>query len=195
MRILYAFQGTGNGHVSRAREVVPLLRRRVEVEIAVSGNNSEVLLPIPVTHRFHRLSFAFGRRGGIDYWRTLRDLKFPVFGVRFERSIPHDYDLIINDFEPVTAWSAKLGGRRILGTKPRSYLGFPTVQVERTILRSGYFITLRPQVLKLDCTSSPMTLSSALQSFDRRSGTRKLPTMVTSRCIFLPITRISWLSF
>ena len=26
MKILYAIQGTGNGHVSRAREIIPILK-------------------------------------------------------------------------------------------------------------------------------------------------------------------------
>ncbi len=31
MKILYAIQGTGNGHVARAREIVPILQKHYDV--------------------------------------------------------------------------------------------------------------------------------------------------------------------
>ena len=37
MKILFAIQGTGNGHISRAREIVPLLQQYGEVDLLVSG--------------------------------------------------------------------------------------------------------------------------------------------------------------
>ena len=33
MKILYAIQGTGNGHVSRAREIIPVLMKKGQVDI------------------------------------------------------------------------------------------------------------------------------------------------------------------
>ena len=33
MKILYAIQGTGNGHISRAREIIPLLQKYGELDI------------------------------------------------------------------------------------------------------------------------------------------------------------------
>lgn len=36
MKILYAIQGTGNGHVTRAREIVPLLRKNHDIDILIS---------------------------------------------------------------------------------------------------------------------------------------------------------------
>ena len=37
MKILYAVQGTGNGHFSRAQDVIPLLKKKAQVDILVSG--------------------------------------------------------------------------------------------------------------------------------------------------------------
>ncbi|MEY3679000.1 MAG: hypothetical protein RI924_1141 [Bacteroidota bacterium] len=110
MNILYAIQGTGNGHVSRAREILPHLKQHGKIEVLISGTQTDVHLDTPVKYKLHGFGFVFGQRGGVDYWRTLKtmntrrvldDIKnFPVGA----------YDLIINDFEPVTAWACKLKG-------------------------------------------------------------------------------------
>lgn len=111
MKILYAIQGTGNGHLSRAIEMIPALKKRVEVDVLISGIQGDIELPFPVKYHFKGLSFIFGKNGGIDYKKTI--LKNNIFRLISEiRSCPvDDYDLIINDFEPVSAWAAKL--RRI----------------------------------------------------------------------------------
>jgi hypothetical protein len=31
MKILYAFQGTGNGHVARAQEIIPILKNMLRL--------------------------------------------------------------------------------------------------------------------------------------------------------------------
>jgi predicted glycosyltransferase len=41
MKVLYAIQGTGNGHLSRAEDIVPQLRKRCQVDILVSGTQSQ----------------------------------------------------------------------------------------------------------------------------------------------------------
>ncbi len=106
MKILYAIQGTGNGHLARAIEVVPALMNRVEVDILVSGLQGDIDLPFHVKYRFKGLSFFFGKNGGINYWLTLK--KINIFRlIREIRSCPvQEYDLIINDFEPISAWAA-----------------------------------------------------------------------------------------
>ncbi len=109
MKILYAIQGTGNGHLSRARDVIPsLLKNNIELDILISGTQADIQIPYPVKYRLKGLSFIFGKKGGVDMWRTY--IKSNSARLQKEiRSIPvHDYDLIINDFEPVTAWACKL---------------------------------------------------------------------------------------
>jgi hypothetical protein len=48
MKILFGIQGTGNGHISRAREIVPLLQQYGEVDLIVSGTEAEVSLSQPL---------------------------------------------------------------------------------------------------------------------------------------------------
>ena len=67
MRILFAIQGTGNGHISRAREIVPLLQEHGQVDLLISGTQADVALDQPLAYRFHGFSFVFGKRGSVDY--------------------------------------------------------------------------------------------------------------------------------
>lgn len=107
MKILYAIQGTGNGHISRAREIVPLLQQYGELDLLVSGTEAEVTLAQPLKYRLHGASFVFGVNGGVDKWATykimdLRQLWHDMHAIPLKQ-----YDLIVNDFEPVTAWACK----------------------------------------------------------------------------------------
>jgi uncharacterized protein (TIGR00661 family) len=107
VKILYAIQGTGNGHLARAEDVVPVLRQYGQVDLFVSGAQADISLPYPVKYKSKGLSFYFGKHGGVDIMKTflqnsskdvLREIKnFPV----------EDYDVVINDFEPISAWAAR----------------------------------------------------------------------------------------
>jgi uncharacterized protein (TIGR00661 family) len=108
VKILYAIQGTGNGHISRAREIVPLLQQYGELDLLISGTEAEVSLAQPLKYRFHGFSFVFGTKGGVDKWATFKIMNLPRLW-RDMHSLPlKDYDLIINDFEPVSAWACRV---------------------------------------------------------------------------------------
>ncbi len=108
MRILYAFQGTGNGHASRALEIIPFLQKRAEVDVLISGYQCELELPFDIKYKLYGLSFIFGKRGGVDIIETLKKVKSKVLWKEIKSLPVRDYDLIINDFEPVSAWACKL---------------------------------------------------------------------------------------
>jgi uncharacterized protein (TIGR00661 family) len=108
MKILFGIQGTGNGHISRAREIVPLLQQYGEVDLLVSGTQAEVSLSQPLKYQYHGFSFVFGTHGGVDNWATFKIMNLPQLW-RDMHSLPlQQYDLIVNDFEPVSAWACKL---------------------------------------------------------------------------------------
>ena len=48
MKVLYAIQATGNGHVSRANEIIPMLRQKCELDILLSGTQADVGVNYPV---------------------------------------------------------------------------------------------------------------------------------------------------
>ena len=109
MKVLYGIQGTGNGHISRAMDIIPCLAKKVDLDILVSGNQSDIELQYPIKYRKDGLSFIFGKKGGIDLLATLSKLN-PIQFFHDVKELPvHEYSLVISDFEPISAWSAKLG--------------------------------------------------------------------------------------
>lgn len=120
MKILYAIQGTGNGHLSRAGEIIPFLQQKGELDILVSGTESDIRLQWPVKYQLKGLSFVFGKKGGVDILQTykkarLRRLRKEIASVPVEM-----YDIVINDFEPVSAWACKLAGVPCIGLSHQS---------------------------------------------------------------------------
>lgn len=115
MKILYAIQGTGNGHISRAREIVPLLQQHGEVDLLVSGTQADVQLSQEIKYKLHGFSFVFGKKGGVDHYATWKSMNLSKF-IKDMKSLPlADYNLILNDFEPVTAWACKMKGVESVG--------------------------------------------------------------------------------
>lgn len=106
MKILYAVQATGNGHITRAIEIIPHLKMWGKVDVLLSGSESEIELPFKIKYRFKGLSFVFGNNGGVDIWRTYKKLHSLKLW-REIKSLPiQKYDLIISDFEPISCWAA-----------------------------------------------------------------------------------------
>lgn len=110
MKILYAIQGTGNGHIARAEDVVPILRDYGKLDLFVSGAQADIKLPYPVKYKSKGLSFYFGKSGGIDFIKTFkRNSSKDVFNQIKEFPVKK-YDLVINDFEPISAWACRKRG-------------------------------------------------------------------------------------
>lgn len=114
MNILYAIQGTGNGHLSRAKEIIPILQQKGNLDILLSGNQNNLDLELPIKYHVKGLNFAFGKKGGIDFWQTLKKIKIWRFIKEIKQLPVKKYDIIINDFEPVSAWAAKLNNVNII---------------------------------------------------------------------------------
>lgn len=108
MKILYAIQGTGNGHLMRAAELIPAFRAAgISVDVLVSGTQHELHLPFEAKYKVGGLSFVFGKTGGIDYISTLRMLNLPHYLRDVKRLPVTQYDLVVSDFEPVSARAAR----------------------------------------------------------------------------------------
>lgn len=107
MKILYAIQGTGNGHLTRAKEIIPILKEKGDVDILISGSECDIVLEYPITYKLYGLNYTFGKNGGINFWQTFRKVRLFRFFREIKNLPVKNYDLIINDFEPVSAWAAK----------------------------------------------------------------------------------------
>ncbi|MFC2110326.1 glycosyltransferase family protein [Bacteroidota bacterium] len=122
MKVLYAIQGTGNGHLSRAKELIPALKNRVEVDVLISGTQADIELPFKVKYQYNGFSFYFGSKGGIGFYNTAKKNSIVKF-ITEVRSCPvEDYDLVINDFEPISAWACKLKGVNCISLSHQSAL-------------------------------------------------------------------------
>lgn len=114
MKVLYAIQGTGNGHIARAQEIIPILNTKCDLDILISGKESYIQLEHPIKYQLFGLNYTFGKRGGIDFWQTYKKMKLSRFYKEVKNLPVKDYDLVINDFEPVSAWAAKLHNVKIV---------------------------------------------------------------------------------
>jgi uncharacterized protein (TIGR00661 family) len=115
MKILYGIQLTGNGHITRSIKIITALKLAgFDVDIITSGTNSQLKLPFEIKKHFQGLSFFYNKKGGIDWIKTLLSLKIRQFLSDLKYDVS-SYDLVISDFEPVTAWSAIKFNKKSLG--------------------------------------------------------------------------------
>jgi uncharacterized protein (TIGR00661 family) len=108
LKILYAVQATGNGHIARAMQLVPYLQQYGEVDVFLSGSNSNLDAALPVKYRSKGLSLFYGNRGGLDYVRMWKELKLGRIWKEANQLPVDKYDLVINDFESITSLACKL---------------------------------------------------------------------------------------
>lgn len=115
MKILYAVQGTGNGHVSRAIELIPLLQQYGEVDIFLSGNKSQVKIPHKIKYKSKGITFSYTKKGRLAYHTTVRELQLRRAHREMRQFPIEQYDLVLNDFEPITAWACRLKNKNSIG--------------------------------------------------------------------------------
>lgn len=110
MRILFGVQATGNGHISRSREVVRNLKAAGhDVRVILSGRKPELLWGTAVFEPFtalEGLTFAT-RRGRLQVLKTARQLDLLRFYSDIRNFDARGTDLVITDFEPITARIAR----------------------------------------------------------------------------------------
>ncbi|WP_010325031.1 MJ1255/VC2487 family glycosyltransferase [Marinobacterium stanieri] len=113
MRILYGVQATGNGHITRARVLLPALQAAgAEVDMLFSGRDQARLFNMePFGDYAHREGLTFVTDAGrVQRWQTLTHNR-PLQLVKDIRALDlNGYDLVLTDFEPVTAWAARRSG-------------------------------------------------------------------------------------
>lgn len=118
MKILYGVQATGQGHISRARAMAESLSRYpVEVDWLFSGRERDKLFDMePFGDFLHRRGLTFTTRAGrIRHRRTAMDNNLPQFLRDIWQLRIKDYDLVVTDFEPVSAWAGRLRRVKTIG--------------------------------------------------------------------------------
>ena len=107
MKILYSVQATGNGHISRAMELMPYLQQYGEVDVFLSGSNSHLNPQLPVKYRSKGLSLFYGNTGGLDYWRMWKELSVQRIWKEAKQLPVEKYDVVLNDFESITTMACR----------------------------------------------------------------------------------------
>ena len=110
MKILYGVQTTGNGHISRSREVIRELKKLGhEVQVLFSGRKPAMqsdLEEFEPYQEFKGLTFCT-HRGQLSYFKTALSLNFCQLYRDIASFDDSGYDLVITDFEPISARIAR----------------------------------------------------------------------------------------
>lgn len=125
MKILYAIQGTGNGHIARAEDIIPILQQYGELDLFVSGSQADIKLSYAVKYKSKGLSFYFGKSGGIDLLKTFKRNSSQDVYKEIKKFPVEKYDLVINDFEPISAWACRKKEIPCVGLSHQSALQSP----------------------------------------------------------------------
>lgn len=118
MKILYGVQGTGNGHLTRARIMAKAFAAvGAQVDWIFSGRDRENYFDMADFGDFQSyrgMTFAT-RHGKVQLLKTIMKSNLAQFYTDIKQINVEGYDFIINDFEPVSAWAAKRAGKRVIG--------------------------------------------------------------------------------
>ena len=128
MKILYGVQATGNGHITRARALLPALHQQgIEVDFLFSGRPQAQLFDMEMFGNYRWANgFTFATAGGkVQRLITVKQLKPLAFWRDVRQLDVSAYDLVLTDFEPVTAWAAKLQGVMSVGLARQYALRYP----------------------------------------------------------------------
>ncbi|WP_454441229.1 MJ1255/VC2487 family glycosyltransferase [Vibrio bathopelagicus] len=118
MKILYGVQGTGNGHIARARAMAVAFRQHnIDVDFLFSGRDENKYFSMEEFGNYqtrHGLTF-YSEEGKVKYSKTVIKNSMWRFLKEMKQIDLTPYDLVLNDFEPVTAWAAKRQGVPCIG--------------------------------------------------------------------------------
>jgi uncharacterized protein (TIGR00661 family) len=110
MKILYAVQATGNGHISRATILIPYLQKYGKVDVFLSGSNSQLGNELQVKYQGAGLGLFYNNNGGLHYSKIAKQLN-PLRLAKAVRTLPVEkYDIVINDYEAITAMACAFKG-------------------------------------------------------------------------------------
>lgn len=118
MKILFGVQGTGNGHISRSRELVRKLKEDGhELQVIISGRKEDELREIEIFSPYRVLKglTLVTYRGRMNYIDTMFQLDLTRLMTDVINLDMTGVDLVITDFEPVTSMAARIKGLPSVG--------------------------------------------------------------------------------
>ncbi len=128
MKILYGVQGTGNGHIARARAMsYAFSQRDVQVDFLFSGRSPDKYFSMEAFGDYQtRRGFTFvTEKGAVNYTKTALNNNLIQFYKEVRQLNLSSYDLVLNDFEPVTAWAARQQNKPCIGISHQNAFRYP----------------------------------------------------------------------
>lgn len=128
MKILYGVQGTGNGHITRARVMAKAfaLEDDIQVDFIFSGREPNKYFDMEIFgdyRTFQGLSFVT-ENGSVRKWKTLKSAKLVQLYQDVMKLDLRNYDLVLNDFEPVSAWAAQKSNTPSISVSHQAAFGY-----------------------------------------------------------------------
>ncbi|MDP5053268.1 MAG: glycosyltransferase [Congregibacter sp.] len=144
MKVLYGVQGTGNGHLSRARAMAAAFESSdLDVDFLFSGRPADRFFDMECFGDYRvRQGMTFANiEGRVDYLRTVLENNYwhffrDVFSLDLSA-----YDYVITDFEPITAWAGRLRGKTVISMGHQPAFDHP-VPVANRDLRTSLVLKL-----------------------------------------------------
>jgi uncharacterized protein (TIGR00661 family) len=127
VKLFYGVQATGNGHITRARAIAPKLKQAgIETTFLFTGRPWENLFEMEVFGDYQwRAGLTFQTKAGnVRYFKTALRNNIPAFLSDVRNLDLSGYDIVVVDFEPVTAWAARLQGIKTIGIGHQYAFGY-----------------------------------------------------------------------
>lgn len=187
MKILYAIQGTGNGHIARSFEIIQELQKRGDLEILISGTEFNLKTPFKCDYTLKGLNYVFGKNGGIDYLKSLK--RFDIFNFLNEiANFPiNKFDLIISDFEPISSWSAKVSKKMSIGLSNHAGILHQDAPCPKQLISLGKYIVKNYAPNTFDLGFNYKSLGNTIYTPIIRRKIRELPNIKKGHyTVYLP---------
>ena len=157
MKILYGVQGTGNGHITRARAMAKALSDAkargadIDVQFLVSGRPRFKLFDMePFGDYWWREGLTFrSKKGRVVLTETLIKSRPMQLAQDIRELDVSPFDLIITDYEPITAWAGKLAGVKVIGLGHQYAFGQSIPQAKATMIDKRVLQNFAPADVEL----------------------------------------------
>lgn len=118
MKILFGVQATGNGHITRARAMNKQFKALgLEVDFLFSGREKSQFFDMEEfgDWRCYRGLTFYHEAGDLKIFRTIRRNSLLQLWKDIKALSLDEYDVILTDYEPITAWACRRAKRECIG--------------------------------------------------------------------------------
>ncbi len=147
MNILYGVQATGQGHISRARAMADALAHHdIEVTWLLSGRPQDQLFDMAIFGDYeHRQGLTFVTESGrLRYRKTATRNNLRQFLSDVNALDLSSFDLVVTDYEPVTAWAGRRQQRDVIGIGHQYAFGPKTPKAGNSVIQQAIMQRFAP---------------------------------------------------